>query len=138
MPCLFATPTVISILGASVACTVLIIDSGVFNLALTAIRIREVFAIGLVGGHGSMQMESVFSLSLPFSTTRIYTDVYPPPSLRHARACGFDQVGLLDLHPLAGNPSGIPDFLLDLHPPAGNPSGNLAYLTENLTHSGEN
>ena len=35
-------------------------------------------------------------------------------------------VFLLDLHPLAGNPFGIPDFLLDLHPLAGNPSRNPA------------
>jgi hypothetical protein len=46
-----------------------------------------------------------------------------PPARRE---CGFNSIGLLDLHPRAGNPSGIPDFLLDLHPPAGNPSGNLS------------
>ena len=44
----------------------------------------------------------------------------------HARRVGLTAVCLLDLHPPAGNPSGIPDFLLDPHPPAGNPSGKLA------------
>ena len=47
----------------------------------------------------------------------IHISATVPPA---RRACGANSVSLLDLHPLAGNPSGIPDFLLDLHPLAGN------------------
>ena len=43
-------------------------------------------------------------------------DEYPPPCPRHAERVVRTAGCLLDLQPLAGNPSGIPDFLLDLQP----------------------